>query len=55
MREIAKEFGISKFSMHRVFKDDLGLMAYKKQSMQLILEASKKKQFDRAIINTRGN
>ena len=32
-----KELEISKSSMQRAFKDDLGLKAYKKHSKQLIL------------------
>ena len=43
----AKKLEILKFSMHRVFKDDLGT-ACKKQSKQLISEASKKKRLDRS-------
>ena len=43
----AKGLEISKYSMHRVFKDVLRLTAYKRQSKQLILKASKKKRLDR--------
>lgn len=50
MRKTARELGISKSSMHRVFKDDLGLTAYKKQPKQLISAASKKKRLDRGKV-----
>ena len=31
MRKTARELEISKSSMHKMFKDDLGLMVFKKQ------------------------
>ena len=47
MRKTAKELGISKASMHKVFKDDLEPTAYKKQSKQLKSEALIKKRVER--------
>ena len=47
MRKTASQLGISRSSMHRIFKNDLGLTAYKKQPRQLLSAASKQKRHDR--------
>lgn len=47
MRKTANELGISRTSMHRIFKKDLRLTAYKKQSRQLLSAATKQKRHDR--------
>lgn len=47
MRKTANELGISRTSMHRIFKKDLRLTANKKQSRQLLSAATKQKRHDR--------
>jgi transposase len=50
MKKTASHLGIARSSMLRIFKNDLRLSAYKKQSRQLISAASKQKQHDRGKI-----
>lgn len=47
MRKTASQLGISRSSMHRIFKNYLRLTVYNNQSRQLLSAASKQKRHDR--------
>ena len=48
MRKTASQLGISRSSMHKIFKNYLWLTAHKNQSRQLLSAASKHKRHDRS-------
>lgn len=50
VRKMATDLNVSKTTMHRVLKDDLGCQAFKKRKVHGVSAASKQKRFERAAL-----